>query len=266
MQCFERLDAFMDRDESAFCAVPFSRIKDDFNSLRQQLDPGSRALMRLSERPSRVQLPLHFNQKLCEEIGSLQVQLSILCAIVYRCILIDYWKSQDQRWVTREPAKCKENDNTDAVLNRKSDASDNVPQKVMWAEEFVALNYIAFVLRSLIHIRWLVVASLGIYVFLFLAATLYPFEPQASIHAFFIFVFSGMFSVVAVIFAQMHKNDTLSHLTDTRPGELGFDFWIRMVSFAAVPVVTLITTQVPALNRTLFSWVWPLLNGLNKGG
>jgi len=105
-------------------------------------------------------------------------------------------------------------------------------------------------------------AAAGMFVFLLLSATLYPFEPKGTIHAFFVFVFLGMLGIFAVIFGQMHRDDILSHLTDTKPGELGGDYWVRMVTFAGVPLFTLITTQVPQLSQTLFFWVKPMLDGL----
>ena len=57
-----------------------------------------------------------------------------------------------------------------------------------------------------------------------------------------------MISVVGLIFAQIHRDTVLSNLTDTNPGELGIDFYIRMVSFVALPLLSLVAFQFPSVN------------------
>jgi hypothetical protein len=69
---------------------------------------------------------------------------------------------------------------------------------------------------------------------------------------------------VYVIYAQMHRDATLSHLTKTTPGELGSDFWIRLVGIGAVPVFSLLATQVPALNRFFYSWLKPVIDAVHR--
>jgi hypothetical protein len=59
------------------------------------------------------------------------------------------------------------------------------------------------------------------------------------------------------VFAQMHKDATLSRITDTKPGELGFDFWLRLVAFVSVPLFGLLATAFPAIGEFLFSWLQP---------
>jgi len=76
----------------------------------------------------------------------------------------------------------------------------------------------------------------------------------------------GLFIVigitVGIVYAQMHRDATLSHMTDTTPGELGFDFYIKMAAFGAVPLLSLLSAQFPEVNRFLFAWLQPALEAL----
>jgi hypothetical protein len=63
--------------------------------------------------------------------------------------------------------------------------------------------------------------------------------------------------MVTYVFAQMHKDPTLSRITDTKPGELGVDFWIRMISFVSVPLFSLLASVFPSIGSFLFSWLQP---------
>jgi hypothetical protein len=55
----------------------------------------------------------------------------------------------------------------------------------------------------------------------------------------------------------MHKDATLSRITDTKPGELGLDFWLRLMAFVSVPLFSLLATAFPAVGGFLFSWLQP---------
>jgi antibiotic biosynthesis monooxygenase (ABM) superfamily enzyme len=71
-------------------------------------------------------------------------------------------------------------------------------------------------------------------------------------------------AVVTLVLAQLHRDATLSNLTNTKPGELGSDFWIRATSFIVLPLLTFLASQFPQINRLLYSWLEPALRALNK--
>jgi len=102
----------------------------------------------------------------------------------------------------------------------------------------------------------------GIYVLILLSFSCYPFEPKAAFHTLTILLFLLIVGLVGFVFAQMHRDATLSRITNTKPGELGLDFWIRLVSFAAVPLFSLLTAQFPGLSGMFFSWMQPALQAL----
>jgi hypothetical protein len=131
-------------------------------------------------------------------------------------------------------------------------------------ERFVCLMYVSFLLVVLVRLRTLIMAIAGMYILLLVAMTAYPFQPRATIVGLLALLLAVILGVVALVFAQLHRNNTLSHLTDTTPGELGSDFWIRLTSFAALPLATFFASQFPQLNRMLYSWFEPALQALNK--
>jgi hypothetical protein len=65
--------------------------------------------------------------------------------------------------------------------------------------------------------------------------------------------------IVGFVLAQMHRDATLSRITDTKPGELGLDFWFRLVSFLALPLLSLLAAQFPEISNFLFSWMQPAM-------
>jgi hypothetical protein len=136
--------------------------------------------------------------------------------------------------------------------------------KVRACERFVSLVYVSFLLVALARMRSLIIAISGMYILILLALTLYPFEPRPAIQIYLIVMLVFIVSVVGLVFAQIHRDATLSHITDTTPGELGADFYLRMASFVALPLFTFFASQFPEIGRTFYSWLEPALQALNR--
>jgi hypothetical protein len=60
----------------------------------------------------------------------------------------------------------------------------------------------------------------------------------------------------------MDRDAILSRLTETKANELGKNFFLRMLQFGALPLLTLVTTQFPAIGRIVSSWLQPALQAL----
>ena len=60
----------------------------------------------------------------------------------------------------------------------------------------------------------------------------------------------------------MYGNPLLSCITNTEPGELGMDFWVRIGTFVVVPLLSLLSVQFPEINYFLFSWLQPALQSI----
>jgi hypothetical protein len=54
----------------------------------------------------------------------------------------------------------------------------------------------------------------------------------------------------------------LSHVTNTNPGELGTDFWVKLLGFGFAPVVGLVARIFPSVSDFLFSWLQPSISSL----
>jgi len=131
-------------------------------------------------------------------------------------------------------------------------------------ERFLSLVYVSFLLVVLARMRTLIMAISGMYILILLALTLYPFEPRPAIQIYLVVTLVFIVGVVGLVFAQIHRDATLSHITDTKPGELGGDFYLRMASFVALPLFTFFASQFPEIGRSFYSWLEPALQALNR--
>ena len=131
-------------------------------------------------------------------------------------------------------------------------------------ERCVCMVYVHFLLAMLVRIRSLTMAIGGMFVLTMIGVTQYLFEPKAYIQVMLGLLLVYIVSVVGLVFAQMHRDTILSNITDRTPGELGADFWLRMISFTALPLFTLLASQFPSINRLFYSWLQPALQALNR--
>jgi hypothetical protein len=64
------------------------------------------------------------------------------------------------------------------------------------------------------------------------------------------------------VFSQMHHSAILRRITDTETNGLGWDFYLRLVTFGAVPVLTWLAYQFPEVGVSLYRFVQPGLEGM----
>jgi len=183
-------------------------------------------------------------------ISSLQVQLASTCATTLKYLNVAWDKESTP--VVPDHDDCEKGEFAGSAMSPST----------RFAEDFVCLFYFNFIASVFMRMRTLVMTVAGIYVLMLLSFSCYPFEPKAAFHTLTILLFFLIVGLVGFVFAQMHRDATLSRITDTKPGELGLDFWIRLVSFAAVPLVSLLTAQFPGIGGVLFSWMQPALQAL----
>jgi hypothetical protein len=102
---------------------------------------------------------------------------------------------------------------------------------------------------------------------LFVAITVtmasYPFDPRPGISAATVILFLAVGTVIVLVYAQMHRDPILSYLTKTKPGELGIDFWFKLIGFSTGPAIGLLATVFPGLTDFLFSWVQPSVSSVH---
>jgi hypothetical protein len=130
------------------------------------------------------------------------------------------------------------------------------------AEEFVCLPYLGFVQNILGRMRTIVMSILCLFVAATIAISSYPFDPRQELGGAMIALFVFLGAVILYVYAQMHRDTTLSHITNTVPGRLGIDFWIKLVGVGVVPLLGLLTTIFPGISDFVFSWLQPGLQSI----
>jgi hypothetical protein len=164
----------------------------------------------------------------------------------------EQWKKE-----AYEPPLNKQDQDKDAPT--EPPAKDNATRAT---ERFLSLFYLNIILVPLRRLQTLILAMAGVFVFVLVSYSSYPFESRESFHALLIFIFFVISVVVGVVYGQMYANPLLSRITNTKPGELGLDFWIRLGTFVFVPLLSLLSVQFPEINSFLFSWLQPALQSI----
>ncbi len=136
-------------------------------------------------------------------------------------------------------------------------STDSIPPQVRAAEEFFVLPYLAFIQNILGRLRTIALGSLWLFVGATLAVSTYPFDPLNTLGVIFLAAFIGFGGVMVVVYSQMSRDATLSHITNTKPGELGSEFWVRLFGFGLGPLIGLLTTLFPSITDFAFSWLQP---------
>jgi len=130
------------------------------------------------------------------------------------------------------------------------------------AEEFVCLNYMGFVQNILGRLRTMAVTIVMLFLASTVAMSTYPFDPRQALSAVLIALFVIVGAVVVKVYADMHRDSTLSHVTNTKPGELGPEFWFKVVGFGFAPLVGLLARVFPGITDFVFSWLQPGISSL----
>jgi hypothetical protein len=94
------------------------------------------------------------------------------------------------------------------------------------------------------------------------AMSTYPFDPRQALSIVLIALFLIVGVVIVKVYADMHRDATLSHVTNTKPGELGLEFWFKIVGFGFAPLAGLLTRVFPGITDFVFSWLQPGISSL----
>jgi hypothetical protein len=97
------------------------------------------------------------------------------------------------------------------------------------------------------------------FVLAFLAWNSSSFQPHELLDWSFTILLMILGTGVISVFAQMHRNTILSRITDTKANELGWDFYFRIVSFGALPVLTWLAYQFPDFGNMIYRFIEPVV-------
>jgi hypothetical protein len=130
-------------------------------------------------------------------------------------------------------------------------------------EEFVALRYIGLIHYETAQMKNLAMLLVIGFVLALMSVGSYPFLAGRQWVWVLAVVFVVFGAAIVISFAQMSRDAILSRISGTDPGKLDLSFFLRVLSYGALPLVALLTSQFPSVGRSLFSWVQPALNALH---
>jgi hypothetical protein len=174
-----------------------------------------------------------------------EVRLALFSNSLLSGILIPYWKNERTGLVESKETR----------FRGRRMPSD--PVRVLVAEEFLAIRYISLIRAVLANLRYLMTFVSLSFVMAILAWNSYPFQPRQTLDWFFTFLLAFLGAGVIWVFAQMHRDPILSRITDTSENSLGLEFYVRVFSFGALPVVTWLAYQFPEIGGLIYRFIQP---------
>jgi hypothetical protein len=183
-------------------------------------------------------------------IYAIEKRYAAFCELILSDLLIPYWDNKRVGFV--------EDDGDDLGVKRaksEAPAQDSLP--ILLAEELLAIRYVALIRSVLVNIRYLMLFTCAAFVLSIVAWNSYPFQPHQLIDWCFTLLLVFLGTGVVWVFAQMHRNSILSRITDTTPNKLGLDFYIRILTFGAAPVLTWLAYQFPDVGGSLLRILQP---------
>jgi hypothetical protein len=184
-------------------------------------------------------------------IYAIERRYALFCERLLEHILIPYWNETRVGFVN-------ELDSDSPGARHVGDAPRELLH-IRLAEEFLAIRYVALIRTVLVNIRHLMVFVSAAFVLAIVAWNSYPFQPHQIVDLCFTVLMLCVSFGFIWVFAQMHRNPILSRITATTPNELGPDFYIRLVTFGAVPVLTWLAYQFPEIGGNIFRLLQPSL-------
>ena len=235
-----------------------------FGSLKKVLNPAH------EEQPTRLTFLVYYQafRKTAAEIS----------AELGKLVLRPYWKSHDLPYVGHHFVQGTESQTAETaaaeaaagIPNLLSDAlaKTSRPRHITneayeYASKYIALQYSVFIGYVLRHLQNLLLCSIACFVLIVVALNCFVFQfPEALSYCLAaVLVLSGL--KVLLVLAQLERDPIFSRLSGTHPGELGKDFYFRAFAIGALPVLTVVSTQFPAVSRFLSSWVEPAVSKLH---
>jgi hypothetical protein len=212
-------------------------------------------------------------QSALHHMHAIEKHYAKFCEVLLKCVLIPYWEDVRTGPVESEdieelPIKARslpgeeEISRSHRALQLHTSSVAEEPDHIRVAEEFLAIRYVSLIRAVLVNMRYLIMLISAIFVLTIVAWNSYPFQPRQWVDEAFTCLLILLGTGIIWVFAQMHRNPTLSRITDTNANELGFDFYLRIATFGAVPVLTWMAYQFPEVGGGLFRLIQPSLEVL----
>jgi hypothetical protein len=134
------------------------------------------------------------------------------------------------------------------------------------AEEFVAVQVVAYILWVLLHLRRLALFLLVSLLLMTVLVSGYSFQPQSLVKLILLFVLLATVGSLIIVMLEMSRDDLLSRISKTEPGRVNWStsFVLNLVLVGVVPLLALVSSEFPAVRALLFSWLNPFLREITK--
>ena len=188
-----------------------------------------------------------------------QEQLAATAGVVFLRVLQPAWK-QETRSLILDPASGGEA--KDSPPDKHPGEGRSLEPHVCAAEEFFCLPYLGFIQNILGRIRTMTFSITLLFIAATLSVSSYPFDPRPLLGGTLLALFAVTAAIIIFVYAEVHRDPTLSYITNTDPGKLGVDFWMKLITFGIGPLVGLLTALFPAITGFLTAWLQPSVQAI----
>ena len=174
--------------------------------------------------------------------------------------------SADRDWgrvkcSTRERAIAAMADALDAHWHGMTNGADKARTWLDHSAEFLAVQTAAYC-------EWgqQILRRLALFLLLALLLTTmmlgsYPFQPQHLFKLMLVGLVAVTVVTLFIVTIEMNRDEVLSALTNSAPGRVEWNtrFVLNMVVFGAIPILTLLSSELPLLRTILVGWIQPFV-------
>ena len=182
-------------------------------------------------------------------LTTFQLKLAETAACVMKNIILPEWQQDPNSMLRIADGK-----ELEANFDKQVAA---LPPYISAAEEFFLLPYMGFIKNILGRIHTIALSIVCVFVAMTLAVSVYPFDPLPLIGAVFLILFAVVGVSLLLAYAEMCRDATLSRIANTNPGELGWEFWAKMLALGAGPLFGLLITLFPSMTDFIVSFLEP---------
>jgi hypothetical protein len=192
------------------------------------------------------------------ELEQLQLWLACFAGNMTTRLLLPAWRQESGSVLLDRLDKGEDGKENE----EKKDGTGVVPAHIRNAEELVCLVYMAFIQNILGRLRSLVLGMVWVFLSITIAIASYPFDPRPLLSSMVLGLFTVLALTVTIVYSQMHRDATLSRMTDTIPGELGVEFWMKLFGLGLGPALGVLAAVFPEFGGYLMSLLGPGLAAL----
>jgi hypothetical protein len=175
-------------------------------------------------------------------------QMTTLTKTLSEKLCNEYWSRGSSR------------DHQDQKPDQKPDPTD---LKYQLAEDIIALPFYAYIRKVMQELRN-ILFFLGVAIsLLFTSLHTYAFRADQALDWWFFGLLAVMGVGVVGVIAQIESNALVSRLSDRTPGELGGSFYLQLLKYGAVPILTIFGSQIPFISNVVLKWAQPALEALH---